>query len=125
MKDAVEPVRQQSAREVAEAMTGDQLLLVDVREPAEWIAGHAAGAVHVPLGEIDHELPRLEREASGRDLAFICRSGSRSGKAATRAAASDDGPMIINVIGGTVAWQEADLPLVPADGSVLDPRKDS
>lgn len=48
------------------ARARDGALVVDVREPAEWSAGHVAGAVHLPLGEVrerigevvpDHDVP--------------------------------------------------------------------
>lgn len=114
-----EEVRESSPSAVAAALEAGDALLIDVREPAEWAVGHADGAVHVPLGGLTDALPRLESEASGRTLAFICRTGSRSGKAAVEAASGD--VEVVNVVGGTTAWQEAGLPMVPGDGYVLDP----
>ncbi|WP_229023059.1 rhodanese-like domain-containing protein [Actinomarinicola tropica] len=79
-------------------------VLVDVREPDEWSAGHAPGAVHVPLGSLDPErLPAA-------DVVFvICRSGNRSAMAtqALRAVGID----ARNVEGGMGAWQQAGLPV--------------
>ncbi|HEX2142076.1 MAG TPA: ThiF family adenylyltransferase, partial [Candidatus Limnocylindria bacterium] len=55
--------------------------VVDVREPFEWQAGHVAGALHVPLGELQ---ARFEAEVPDRStpLLLYCRSGARSGRAA-------------------------------------------
>ena len=53
-------------------------LLVDVREPHEYEAGHLPGAVNIPLIELDDSLETLDVP---RDLYFICHSGSRSAQA--------------------------------------------
>lgn len=54
--------------------------LVDVRTPGEFAAGHIAGAVNIPLQQLDSRLAELQP----RDVAVVvyCRSGHRSGNAA-------------------------------------------
>ncbi|MFG1633422.1 rhodanese-like domain-containing protein [Pseudonocardia alni] len=84
-------------------------LLLDVREPAEWSAGHIEGAVHTPLGELDPMA--FDRD---RMVVAVCRSGNRSGKAA--AALADAGVDVRNLAGGMTAWSEAGLPCVDDDG---------
>lgn len=81
-------------------------LLVDVREPEEWREGHAAGARHLPLGELSHKIATLPKD---REVLFICRSGNRSAKATVAARAA--GLNATNVAGGTSAWARAGLPL--------------
>ena len=55
-------------------------LLVDVRTPEEFAAGHIAGAVNIPLGQLDDRMDELgPRDAP---LVLYCRSGNRSGQAA-------------------------------------------
>lgn len=94
------------------------VLLVDVREPEEWTAGHAPRAKHVPLGEVTDRLEEIRSAANGRPVAFICRSGNRSAQAAE--AATDAGlQQVSNVDGGMGAWEAAGLPLVPADGRII------
>ncbi len=85
-------------------------LLLDVREPDEWAAGHAPGARHLPLAEVSaDEVP------ADTTIYCLCRSGGRSSKAtaALRAAGLD----AVNVTGGMNAWAEAQLPIVRDDGS--------
>src|SRR2546430_16329076 len=48
--------------------------LIDVREPYEYQAGHLAGAIHIPLGELPG---RLAEVAPAGTAVFICRSGGR------------------------------------------------
>ena len=56
-------------------------VVVDVREPFEWDAGHIAGALHIPLGELpDRMTSELPDKAA--PLLLYCRSGARSGRAA-------------------------------------------
>lgn len=86
-------------------------VLLDVREPDEWEAGHAPGAVHLPLGRLA-EAPDL---LDGKPVFAICRSGRRSGEAAKALTAA--GIEARNVDGGMQAWSSAGLPVVRDDGS--------
>lgn len=88
---------------------GGQMLL-DVRKPDEGAAGHAPGAVHVPLGQLaDAKLPEAEA------LIGACRSGGRSSQAVEAFHAA--GCVAANFTGGMNAWAAADLPVVTDDGS--------
>lgn len=86
----------------------DDALVVDVREPDEWAAGHAPGALHIPLGEVPARLEELP-ETDG-PLPVICRSGNRSLRAAQWLA--QQGFDVANVEGGMRAWGSADKPMV-------------
>ena len=57
---------------------GDDLLLVDCREPYEWDAGHLDAARHIPLNQIPRRLDEIPRDA---EIVMICRSGGRSAHA--------------------------------------------
>ena len=85
-------------------------VLLDVREPDEWTTGHAPGAVHLPLGDLDPAALRVDGT-----LIAVCRSGNRSGTAATALAAA--GHRVHNMAGGMIAWDRAGLPVVRDDGS--------
>ncbi len=56
----------------AQALVEGGALRLDVREPAEWRAGHAPGARHVPLGALPCRMGEPRR---GRSLVTVCRSG--------------------------------------------------
>jgi rhodanese-related sulfurtransferase len=104
------PVPEVTVQEAADAAAGNSVLLLDVREDDEWEAGHAQGAVHVPLASVD---------ATGFQadvpVVAVCRSGNRSGKAAELLARG--GIDVVNMAGGMTAWAAAGLPVVAADGS--------
>ena len=88
--------------EEATRLLRDGALLVDVRERAEWEAGHAPRAKHHPLGRLHASMPSLPDH---RTLVVVCRSGNRSGRATRmlRKAGFD----AVNLRGGMHAWQAA------------------
>lgn len=106
-----------SPAEIAPAVRAGRTLLVDVREPAEWEAGRAPKAMHVPLADVARRLGEIRARAAGRPVAFICRTGRRSAMAA-RTAVAGGLPDVTNVDGGMGAWARAGLPLTPRDGRV-------
>ncbi len=93
------------------ALTDDAVLL-DVREPNEYAAGHAPGAVSIPMGEIRGRLADLPH--TDGPLPVICRSGARSQRApGSRATRGTEPP---TVAGGTTAWAGAGKPLQSETG---------
>lgn len=81
--------------------------VIDVREPDEYVAGHVPGAVLVPLATLPDKVHEVPAEG---ELLIICKVGGRSHKAAEYLRAQ--GIDAINIAGGTLAWIEADLPVV-------------
>jgi rhodanese-related sulfurtransferase len=92
----------------ADRLVAGGALLLDVREPDEWAAGHAPAAVHVPL----RTLP-ANRPEPGRAIVAVCRSGARSARAAE--ALRQWGYDAVNLAGGMQAWATAGLPVVTDD----------
>ena len=85
--------------------------LLDVREQDEWDAGHIEGAQHIPLGEL---AARLGEVPKAQTVVAVCRSGSRSDRAAKGLRLS--GFEAENLDGGVTAWSRAGLPLVARGG---------
>ncbi|MGE9809653.1 MULTISPECIES: rhodanese-like domain-containing protein [unclassified Janibacter] len=79
----------------------DDAVLLDVREQDEWDAGHAPGAVHIPLGDLPTRLADLPVDDDAT-LAVTCRSGGRSSRAV--AWLSQQGFDVANLDGGMKAW---------------------
>src|ERR1700739_3514767 len=73
-------------------------LVVDVREPSEYVDGHVPGAQLVPLGSLTARIDELPRDDR---VYVICASGNRSRTAPAAPAAGRDA---ISVRGGTRAW---------------------
>jgi rhodanese-related sulfurtransferase len=79
--------------------------LIDVRQPDEYAEAHIPGAVLVPLGEVPDRLDAFSTSATNY---LVCRSGARSMRAAEYLA--EQGFDVVNVIGGTLAWQASERP---------------
>ncbi|MCZ4325162.1 rhodanese-like domain-containing protein [Brachybacterium paraconglomeratum] len=85
--------------------------LIDVREQAEWDAGHAPTAQHLPASTLLQNLEQLPE--TDEDLYIVCRSGGRSFQVAQWLNAN--GFDAINVGGGMDQWFESRLP-IESDG---------
>lgn len=104
-----DPAPEIDVREADRLARSGGALLLDVREPDEWHAGHAPAAVHLPLADaLAAAVP------DDRPVLAICRSGNRSGQAASCLAAA--GRDVRNVTGGMKAWAAAGLPVVDGAG---------
>lgn len=86
-------------------------VLLDVREPDEWHAGHAPDAMHVPLAALAASVDRLDKD---QPIVAVCRVGGRSERAA--AALLQRGYDAVNLAGGMRAWAAAGFPVVTDDG---------
>jgi rhodanese-related sulfurtransferase len=86
-----------------------EAVLVDVREPEEWDAGHAPGALHRPLGTLDPS------EFGDRPVITTCRGGGRGSRAAQ--ALTDAGIDATSLQGGLRAWSADGGAIVLDDGS--------
>ena len=98
----------------AEAQARTDAVLLDVREPEAFAAGHAPGALSVPLAALEAGAP-LPAAAEGRPVVAVCRSGRRSRDAAALLTAR--GVDAVDVLGGMLAWAEAGLPVVAESGA--------
>ncbi|MER5478436.1 rhodanese-like domain-containing protein [Streptomyces sp. NPDC002734] len=99
--------------QVTDLADGDFLL--DVREDDEWQAGHAAGALHIPMSEFVARYGELT-EAAPQDgrVNVICRSGGRSAQVTMYLV--QQGLDAANVDGGMGAWAAAGRPVVDDEG---------
>jgi glyoxylase-like metal-dependent hydrolase (beta-lactamase superfamily II)/rhodanese-related sulfurtransferase len=93
-------------------------LVVDVREPDEYVMGHVPGAVNVPQAELASRLDELPRD---RRLLVICQLGMRSLRAAQFLRQAGFA-QVASVIGGTSAWFTAGRPMVTGEMPVKPPR---
>jgi len=91
---------------------GTEIDLIDVRTPVEFREFHVEFARNVPLDQLDsHMVMRARNGAKDEPLYVVCQAGSRGEKACVRF--RDAGfTNVINVDGGTLACEQAGLPLV-------------
>ncbi len=97
---SVEQIR--PAELVEKIKTGEDWLILDVREPHELVIASLDGAIHVPMGEIPDRYRELPAE---RAIAVLCRSGARS--ASVCEFLENQGfEHVVNIDGGILKWAE-------------------
>jgi len=81
-------------------------LVLDVREPAEYVEAHVPGAILIPMGQVPARIDEID---ASQTIHVICRSGNRS-RTITELLVGR-GFEAHNVIGGTMAWIESGRPV--------------
>lgn len=89
-----------------ERARSDGATVVDVREPAEYVAGHVPGSTLLPMGQLPSRLDELDRT---RPVYVVCASGNRSAAMTDLLRAS--GFDAFSVAGGTTAWARSGRPV--------------
>ncbi|GIX13125.1 MAG: hypothetical protein KatS3mg118_1084 [Paracoccaceae bacterium] len=108
-----------SPREVWEALERDEIVLIDVRTPQEYMFEHVEGALLAPMADLRPErLPGQERKR----IVFHCGSGARSRRVAEACARAGMDP-VAHMEGGFAAWKAAGLPYVATDPATGAPRR--
>lgn len=108
-KDEREPFHRITVDEATEMLSGDDTVIIDVRNPDEYQSGHAPGASLIPVNSV---FQRREELPADKKIIFICQVGQRSALAAEMAAAAGLPPeRLFNLEGGTDAWIKAGQPV--------------
>ncbi|HEY9234578.1 MAG TPA: rhodanese-like domain-containing protein [Phenylobacterium sp.] len=113
-------LRDLAPQEVKTALDAHEILLIDVREPAEFAAERIHGALNFPLSTFAPALPA----AGDRLVVFQCGSGKRSAMAIERCQKAGHA-IDAHLAGGIMAWKAAGLPTITLDtttGELRDPR---
>jgi rhodanese-related sulfurtransferase len=98
-------VQNLSPAELATMLRDKQAVLVDVREPVEFLTDRIEGAISVPLSTFDpYRLPKA-------NIVFQCGSGKRS-LTAIQLSANAGLHHTAHLQGGLAAWKQAGLPTV-------------
>ncbi len=79
---------------------GESVVLIDVREEAEYAFNHIPGAVSIPLGDIEAKVDEINKDS---EIAIICRSGNRSDLAA-QILTKHGFTKVYNVMPGMCSW---------------------
>lgn len=116
--EAKKSIKESAAEDMKQRLPDASLLLLDVREPEEFVLGHIPGAVNIPRGMLEFAIsgnPALQDLA--RPVAVYCKT---SGRAALSAVALQSMGFqdVVSIAGGFDAWQAAGYPVdKPADVS--------
>jgi rhodanese-related sulfurtransferase len=97
-----------NATEAVRLINREKGVLIDVCEPAEYAAGHPAGAKNVPLGALEGAKALPSNKAT--PVIVTCASGARAARAAGLLR-KQGYEKAVALAGGNRAWSEASLPL--------------
>lgn len=94
----------------------NEAVVVDVREPSEYVSMHIAGAKLIPVGTIDIDaLPEL----NNKKLIVHCQLGGRSRMACEKLLDGNPNLDVYNLEGGIAAWEKAGFQLQKMDDASL------
>ena len=102
--DAIEP-----AALKARLDRGDDVLILDVREPEEVFIAPFPGATHIPMGDVPSRLTELDPD---REIVVVCHHGIRSAQVAMYLARMGF-DHVLNLSGGIDGWSETADPTTP------------
>jgi rhodanese-related sulfurtransferase/TusA-related sulfurtransferase len=85
----------------AKLEANENIVVLDVRESAEFAFNHISGAISIPLGELDDRLSELNADD---EIYVVCRTGNRSDFAALKLAERGI-KQVINVVPGMSEWK--------------------
>lgn len=89
---------------------GDDIQIIDVREPHEYEIGQIPNSTLIPLGQV---LTRMNEIDPNRETVVHCKMGGRSAKAIDALQRSGFTGRLINLAGGITAWSNEVDPSVP------------
>jgi rhodanese-related sulfurtransferase len=116
VKSRIEEILPPAARSETEA---GEAVLVDVRDPERFEAGHLSGAVNLPSGESARDahgagyVEALERAGVGRGdrVILVCGEGNRSARTADALRSEHGFENVASIIGGSKLWSDLGYPI--------------
>ncbi|QLH42477.1 MAG: rhodanese-like domain-containing protein [Coxiellaceae bacterium] len=104
-----------TATELKSRLDNANVLLIDVREPAEYRSENIEGAYLIPLSQISHEkLP-----SKNKTIVIHCGSGRRSVEACKKLLAQDPTLDVYSLEGGIKAWEAAGFNVRKSESKIL------
>jgi len=97
-----------SCNDAVQLINRERAVVIDVREPAEFAAGHVVNSKNVPLAGLETSTALPKNKAL--PLVVMCASGARASRAVVtlRKLGHENARTLV---GGVSAWREANLPL--------------
>ena len=89
---------------------GDDIQIIDVREPIEFAQARIPNSIHIPLAQV---LNRMSEIDPARETVVHCKMGGRSAKAIEALTQAGFQGKLSNLKGGITAWSNDVDPSVP------------
>ncbi len=98
------------AQELVNLVNGDNALVLDVRDKAEYDAGHIVDAINIPFSNIDSRLDELKKHAD-KTIVITCKMGQHAGSVGTTLR-KNGFENVAKLRGGIAEWRNQNLPVV-------------
>jgi rhodanese-related sulfurtransferase len=102
--------RSLSPQELVNLVNRENAVVVDLRDPKEYEAGHIAGAINIPHPALDKRITELSKHKA-KPIALVCRMGQNSGAAGT-VLRKHGFENVTRLRGGMIEWRNQSLPVV-------------
>ena len=89
---------------------GDDIQIIDVREPDEYRIARLPDSIHIPLGQVVNRMSEIDET---REAVVHCKMGGRSAKAIEALKRAGFQGQLTNLKGGITAWSNDVDPSVP------------
>ena len=110
VNDAKSRIREVTVEETRERMqSSNRVLLIDTREDNEWLAGRAAGSIHLGKGIIERDI-EAQVPDKATELILYCGGGFRSALAAD-VLQQMGYTNVFSMAGGWKAWKDSGAPI--------------
>lgn len=101
-----------SPADAVQSINREKAVVVDVREPEEYVAGHITNAKNIPLSQLEERLPQVAKNKTV-PVVLVCDKGGRAVRA--EAVAKKLGyEKAQTLAGGMKGWRDAGMPVVKA-----------
>jgi sulfur-carrier protein adenylyltransferase/sulfurtransferase len=106
-----QPMQEITATELKQRLDkGEDIQIIDVREPAEVAIGTIPNSVHIPLAQVVNRMSEID---PNRETVVHCKMGGRSARAIDALKRSGFSGNLRNLKGGIIAWSNEVDPSVP------------
>ncbi len=90
-------------------MNSADTVIIDVRDPHEYIGGHIENSINIPLQKVSEKLDTLDKYKE-QPIIVVCKTGTRS-VPACKTLTKANFQHVFNIIGGMQSWEDNKLPI--------------
>ncbi len=90
-------------------MNNTDSIIVDVRDPHEYIKGHIENSLNLPLNKFSETVNKLEQYKK-QTVIIVCQTGTRS-ISACKTLTKENFENVFNIVGGMQSWEDGKLPI--------------
>ena len=94
---------------VVTKMNDTETVILDVRDPHDYIKGHVENSINIPLGKFSEKIGSIEKHKT-QPVIVVCQTGTRS-VPACKMLTKANFEHVFNMIGGMQSWEDGNFPV--------------